>query len=272
MTIAIFLFGLIVGSFLNVVGLRWNSGLGLGGRSFCPACGKRLKFSELIPVVSFLVLCGKCSSCKSRISPVYPLIEIFTGLVFVTIFNFQFSRLSQFGGQAIFNEFSPLFIIHYSLFIIIFSIYILILIYDFRHKIIPDELSYSAILLSLVYLLTNLPTYQLIDLLAGPIIFGFFALIWLITRGRAMGFGDAKLGLSIGLILGAAHGFSAIILSFWIGSVIAVLLLIVSRSGTLFKRAKKLTMKSEIPFAPFMIIGAWLGLIFELDLLHVSLF
>jgi leader peptidase (prepilin peptidase)/N-methyltransferase len=113
---------------------------------------------------------------------------------------------------------------------------------------------------------------NMIDYLAGPIIFIFFGLIWLISRGRAMGFGDAKLGLSIGLLLGADNGFSAIALSFWIGAASVLLYMLVRKSSSLLRGGKKLTMKSEIPFAPFMILGAWLAAILEINLLNVTLF
>ncbi len=77
-----------------------------------------------------------------------------------------------------------------------------------------------------------------------------------------MGFGDAKLGLVIGLILGASSGFSAVIFAFWLGAAFGIISMIFSH--------KKITMKSEVPFAPFLVLGAWLALIFNLDLLHVS--
>ena len=258
-----FVSGLIIGSFLNVVGLRWNSGVPLSGRSGCPHCGKKLVWYELIPILSFLFLRGRCSQCHSKISLQYPLIEILTGLVFVTIFNFQFS---------IFKEFSLEFIVYCLLFIVISSIYIVILIYDFHHKIIPDSLVYSAIIVALIFRITTyylLPATYYWDFLAGPIIFLFFALIWLFSRGRAMGFGDAKLGLSIGLLLGARAGFSAIILAFWIGASVMLLVMFFSSCFGLFNKDKKLTMKSEIPFAPFMILGAWISLIYELNLLQI---
>jgi len=250
----VFIFGLIIGSFLNVVGLRWNSGRSLSGRSGCPQCGKKLSWYELIPVISFLLQRGRCRGCKSQISIQYPLVEILTGLVFATIYNTQYT---------IYKEFNSLFIVSSLLLLIIFSLYIAILIYDFRHKIIPDKLVYSAILLSLVYAFINfqLSTFNFIDLLAGPAIFLFFAGVWFFSRGKAMGFGDAKLGLSIGLLLGTRVGLSAVILAFWIGAGVGLIYMIFGR--------KKLTMKSEIPFAPFLVLGAWLALIYDLNLLHI---
>lgn len=241
-TVILFVFGTVIGSFLNVVGLRWGSGQGVGGRSSCPSCGKVLRWQELVPIVSFFMLKRKCRGCEVKISWQYSLVELWTGLVFVTV---------------------P------YIFIPVFCIYIIITIYDFRHKIIPDTLVYAGIVLALI--LRFLSSGDMLDWLAGPILFTFFGLFWLLSRGRAMGFGDAKLGLSVGLMLGAAIGFSAIILAFWIGAFGSLTYLFLNKSGFL-KNAKKLTMKSEVPFAPAIILGAWLSLVFHLDILHVALF
>jgi len=247
MTIVIlFVFGLIVGSFLNVLGLRWNSGVTLGGRSFCVACHKKLNWWELVPVISFIGLRGKCSGCHTKISWQYPLVELWTALLFISITNY--------------------------LVLIVFCIYVVITIYDSRHKVIPDSLVYSTIVLSVLYRFFLVGSNSL-DWFAGPILFGFFFLLWFISRGRAMGLGDAKLGLSIGLLLGASNGFSALVLAFVIGSVVSLVYMALIRVFyPLFKGVKKLTMKSEIPFAPFLILGAWIALIYNLDLLHVFYF
>ena len=221
-TVILFVFGAVIGSFLNVVGLRWGKE-SVGGRSTCRTCGKILHWYELVPIISFLIQKRKCRGCKAKISWQYPAIEILTGLIFVTV---------------------PLWMLP------VFCIYIVILIYDLHHKIIPDPLVYLAIILSLVLSW---------HLLAGLIIFLFFVAIWFLSRGRAIGFGDAKLGLSVGLLLGAAQGFSAIVVAFWIGAVIGLFLM----------WRKKLTIKSEVPCAPFIMLGAWISVILELDLLHV---
>lgn len=244
MTVVIlFVFGAIVGSFLNVWALRLNSGIGLGGRSGCPSCGHKLSAFELVPVLSYLLLRGRCRSCRTRIPLQYFLAEVITGLVFVSV---------------------P------AIFLPVFALFIVIVIYDLRHKIIPDQLVYPAILLALLINLLNFP--NLLDLAAGPILFVFFATIWFLSQGRAIGFGDAKLALAIGLLLGGAQGFSAIILSFWIGAVFGLLLIGFSHLYPLFGSRKKITIKTEIPFAPFLILGAWLGVIFQFNLLHVPIF
>ncbi len=234
MTIAIlFVLGLIVGSFLNVVGLRWDLPAGrqalkhFGGRSKCPHCGITLRWYELVPVLSFVSQFGRCRNCGQKISFQYPLIELWTALVFITV---------------------P------AIFIPVFCVYIVIVIYDIHHKIIPDPLVYVSIILALLISRAWFP---------GLVLFAFFSLIWLLSRGRAMGFGDAKLGLSMGLLLGAAQSFSAVALAFWIGAAFGIVCMIFSR--------KNITMKSEIPFAPFLVLGAWVSVMFNLDLLHVPL-
>lgn len=256
----IFILGAIVGSFLNVVGLRFNSGIGITGRSFCPICHKELRAWELIPIVSFFFLKGRCNRCKTQISWQYPLIELWTGLIFVSTFII----LSPL-------EYSFQSILTFLTYVGIFSIYVVITIYDLRHKIIPDPLVYTSIFIGIL-LHIFLVGYSTLDWLTGPILFTFFGLIWLISKGRAMGFGDAKLGLSIGILLGFAQGLSGIVLSFWIGTLITLLYMSVIKFLPLSHNRKRLTMKSEVPFAPFMILGAWISFIYQLDLFHVLSF
>lgn len=243
-SVILFVCGAIVGSFLNVWALRYNSGLSLGGRSSCARCSVPLRWYELVPIFSFVFLGGRCQHCRIRISRQYPLVEVATGILFVTV---------------------PL------IFLPVFCLYVVITVYDLRHKIIPDPLVYAAIFLSLLVNLFNVSNLfniftllNLLNLLAGPILFAFFGIVWLASRGRAMGFGDAKLALSIGLLLGAAAGFSAVILAFWVGAAWGMCAMIFS--------AKKFTIKSELPFAPFLIFGAWLASVWTLDILHVSTF
>lgn len=254
MPIIIFIFGSIIGSFLNVIVLRWDlprrGGASFAGRSACPCCGKILQWHELVPILSFLIQKGKCTSCKASISWQYPLVEALTGFVLLSLYL-------VFGLTA-----------HFLLLALVFCLYIAILVYDIYHKIIPDELVYLAIFVSLLIPLFVV-RYSLFDWLSGPIIFAFFGAIWLFSRGRAMGFGDAKLGLSVGLALGASQGLSAIIMAFWIGTVVSLFYIFLGKTGFL-KDAKRLTMKSEVPFAPFIILGAWVSVVFGLNILYVA--
>jgi leader peptidase (prepilin peptidase)/N-methyltransferase len=241
-TVILFVFGAIIGSFLNVFALRYNSGLSLGGRSACGSCGRQLAWFELVPVLSYLSLRGRCRSCRGRIPAQYPLVELWTALLFATL---------------------PL------VFMPVFCLYVAITVYDSRHKIIPDGLAYASVALALPAALL-MGDRGLLDWLAGPILFAFFGLFWLASKGRVMGLGDAKLALSIGLLLGAAQGFSAAVCAFWLGAAYGLALLVIKGSDTTIKRRSRLTMKSEIPFAPFLVFGSWAAAAFHLDLFHVS--
>ena len=134
----IFVVGTIIGSFLNVVALRLNTGKGLLGRSFCMSCGKTIKSYDLFPILSFLCLGGKSRCCKTKISAQYPLVEFITGIVFLSIFL-------KFYDLAYIPVLVPTF--WYSAFCIL----IVITNYDVKHQIIPDFLSYTFAFLSFVY-------------------------------------------------------------------------------------------------------------------------
>lgn len=267
-SILFFVFGAIVGSFLNVVALRYNTGRAPTGRSSCFSCGKKLKASELIPVISYLFLRGRCSQCKSRISIQYPLVEFATGLLFVLMFLYQSQSLT--------------ILVYYLL---VTCLLVVITVYDIRHMIIPDGLVFSFIGLGFLRLLYVTPLASLFhkpeiwNLLAGPILFLPFWALWYFSKGTWMGFGDAKLAWGIGWMLGLVHGVSAIILGFWIGASVSLLVMafgkILSTSGA--KKICKhfhlpnLSFKSAIPFAPYLIVGAFATLFSGLDLLGLNL-
>ncbi|PIT96856.1 hypothetical protein COT82_00935 [Candidatus Campbellbacteria bacterium CG10_big_fil_rev_8_21_14_0_10_35_52] len=259
-----FIFGIIIGSFLNVVSLRYNTGRSIKGRSMCFLCGSKLKWFDLIPIFSFLIFSGRCRLCKSKISWQYIFVELSTGLVFLGIFlKFSF----------ILNHSLSYMIISSVYFMIIFSLLIIIFIYDLKHKIIPNNFVYAFILFSFFTLFFNLNTFQLTTptishLAAGPLFFLFFFFLWLISDGRWIGLGDGKLVVGIGWILGLSAGVSAIILSFWIGALFGVGLALIS---SLYLQRKQFTMKSEIPFGPFLIIGFMTAFFFNMNIFNFIL-
>jgi prepilin signal peptidase PulO-like enzyme (type II secretory pathway) len=241
----VFLLGLIVGSFLNVVIFRYNTGLTVGGRSKCMSCYKTLRWYELVPVLSYVAQRGKCRGCRAKFSWQYPAVEMATALLFLLIFNFQFSRLG--GGQAIFNIFLGW---------LVASILIVITVYDLRHEIIPDGLVCAfdiLALLSVVY------AHSWEQFLVGVACFLFLGSFWFFSRGRWMGLGDAKLALGIGWFLPFPQGIAAVIIAFWSGALVGILLLLARR--------KKFTLKSEMPFAPFLVLGFLLAYFFGISIL-----
>ncbi len=240
----IFGFGLIVGSFLNVVILRLNTGRSaLHGRSKCPRCNTTLSWYELIPVFSFLFQKGKCRSCNTTISFQYPLIELLTGL----LFTFLYTKI------VITGDFSTIAWITFIFTSILAALLVIITVYDLRHKIIPDKIVYPFIILSfasIVWKTATVPGFFVYPyLLAGFLLAAPFFFLWFFSKGRLMGFGDIKLALGIGWLVGLMGAFTVFLLSFWMGAIVGVFLIALSKSYG---------MKSEIPFAPFLLAALFL--------------
>ena len=243
------LLGLIVGSFLNVVILRFGE-RSLAGRSACVHCGKQLRGFDMVPVASWLVLRGRCRSCRARISIQYPLVEAATGMLFAGI-----------GAAALPPAPTALALAMVALLVCIF-------VYDLYHTIIPDLWVYSFVALAfLSQFAMSLPLdfSWTLFLFAGPIAALPLFALWGMSRGAWMGFGDVKLALGIGWLLGFPYGLIAIFLGFLIGAVVSVGILlplphIIRFFGitNLEGRGAPLTMKSEVPFGPFLITSCLL--------------
>ena len=253
----VFLLGTVVGSFLNVVIYRFNTGKTIvKGRSICMTCNKNLRWYELIPVFSFLIQSGRCRRCASRISHQYPLVEVITGIVFALI-AFKFLPILYISYWT--------YVLLVVFFVFIFSLLIVVSVYDLRHKIIPDKLVYTFISVSFLSMFINysgigslfvLPLPSAI--IAGPLISLPFVLLWYFSRGKLMGLGDGKLIWGIGWMFGLASGLCVVVMSFWIGTVISLFLIFISK--------KRVNMKTEIPFAPFLIISIFITFFFGLDI------
>jgi leader peptidase (prepilin peptidase)/N-methyltransferase len=254
-----FVFGLIVGSFLNVVILRLHTEKSFGGRSACMSCQNQLAWYELIPLFSFLTLRGRCGSCQTKISIQYPLVELTTGLAFALLF-FKF--------QNVFFDSTLIFAGTYAYYSILFCLLIVIAVYDLKHKIIPDALSlvFGLIAFVGVFLFRDFVFYlhmpNTIELFSGILIALPFALTWLISRGAWMGLGDAKLAVGLGYLLGLSRAISGVVVAFWAGAIIGIILLVFSKNHK---------MKSEIPFAPFLVLGMLIAFLFELRLFPIGL-
>ncbi|MBP9701913.1 MAG: prepilin peptidase [Candidatus Pacebacteria bacterium] len=239
---SVFIFGTIIGSFLNVVALRFNTGFGLSGRSQCFSCGYTLAWFDLIPILSYITHGAKCRKCKSPISAQYISVEILTGTLFVFLFTMFSSQYILFG-----------------LHLFIACILVVALVYDIKHKIIPDILSYLFILCASITLLVTGGS------IVGILISIPFWLIVLISKETWMGGGDAKLAMGIGLLLGVTKGISALFIASWIGALVGIVLLFMHRKSGTIKRL-------ELPFAPFLILGMYIVLFSGIDIIYVTSF
>ncbi|MBI4087783.1 prepilin peptidase [Candidatus Kaiserbacteria bacterium] len=271
--------GLIVGSFLNVLVLRWGAAT-LGGRSACMSCAATIRWYDNIPLVSWLLLRGRCRECGSVISVQYPLVELSTGVLFALIGGTAHVPLDSSGVY-------PGLILLLSC--AIGALLIAIAVYDIRHTIIPDAWAYTFALaaFSLGFLapIAWLSQYNpFLFMVSGPLAAVPLFALWAVSRGRWMGFGDVKLALGIGWLLGPLNGIFAVFLAFIIGAVVSLPLLLISsrafrrlvagftHTPTSQKSVCGFTMKSEIPFGPFLVLSCiivWLSLMYGVEPLSI---
>ena len=225
LTSIIFFFGLAIGSFLNVVIDRLPQGQSLWGRSHCDACHTTLEWDELIPVLSFCLLKGKCKHCQQLIGWQYFLVELTTGFLFVLFFikhNYIFS----------FELLATLTVV---------SILLSLLVIDLKYQIILDEL---IVFLFLIGLLSN--QSFLVYFLPGMLFFTMsFWLLNHLSYGRAMGYGDVKLVFCLAMIFPFVAIFLGLYLAFLTGGLVSVILILSKNKG----------LKSKIAFGPFITLA-----------------
>lgn len=228
--VIVFIFGLLLGSFLNLLGSRLPKGEDVFiSRSHCDYCKKVLRWYELIPIVSYLLQSGKCRRCHGSLSAEYPLAELVTavGLVILTL---------QIGLTAF-----PLLVCTWF----IFASLLVITVADFKYEIIPDSMVVTLLLASVgFHLFSQTLTYSNIVMGVGAGL--FFLLLWIGTRGAGMGFGDVKLSAVLGFLFGYPLAIVALYVAFLTGALLGVILILTGKKG----------LKSHISFGPFLIFGA----------------
>ncbi len=247
-----FILGLIAGSFLNCLIYRLAKKESfVSGRSHCPHCSHTLSWKDLIPLASFFLLKGRCRYCKKEISLQYPLVEFSTGLMFVLIFMRNAQPL--FSANPVFAMLTVIF------WMIISSVLIVVFVYDLRHYIIPDAVIYPAILLAAAWRLAGYAVFHVFskDLVINALCSAlaaaaFFLAIVLVSRGKGMGMGDVKLAFLMGVLLGFPNIAAALTFSFFLGAVAGIVLIATGKKG----------LKSEVPFAPFLVLGTFIALFF----------
>jgi len=218
-------------------------------RSQCLTCGHTLRWYELIPIVSFIVQLGRCRVCQSKISLQYPLIE------------------AAAGGLSLTAVWIAGVTVEAVLLAVIFFLFVLIFVYDLKHTIIPNPWVYKALLIALVLVFIRGNSVVVVN--AAPYvftaagIFSFFFGLWYFTGGRSMGLGDGKLAAAVGLLLSPIQAVSAIVLSFWIGAGVSLLWM---AHQQITQSEETMTMKTQIPFGPFIILGYLLVAVFEISL------
>jgi len=270
-----FVLGTVLGSFVKVLADRSLSGKSFRGRSYCPNCKKHLRWYDLFPVLSYLMLGGKCRYCHKKIGIEYLLVEVIMGVLIGFLFwSFDFAqdKLLIFLPDLIFKVF-------------FISTLVALFITDLKKMLIPDRISIPAIWVSLTFIIVItvikitylyyylnqsavgkllLPPHSdyfqrhalmtaeplLGAMLSGLGIAGFFTLLIIITKGKGMGGGDVKLGGLIGLSLGFPFSLAALMLSFLSGAIVSLILIF----------GGKKHFGQVIPFGPFLVAGSLVAL------------
>ena len=239
MIAAIFVFGAMIGSFLNVCIVRLPEERSIvRPRSHCPSCGHQIAWYDNLPVVSFVLLRGRCRVCGVRISPLYPTVELLTGALAVALWM-RLGTTLAFAGYFLFA-----------------AALVTITFIDLDHRIIPDVISLPGIVVGLAVSFVSplvTPLGALLGVLAGGGVLLGIATGYEMLRGReGMGGGDVKLLAMIGAFLGWQSVFVTLMVASLIGSIIGVGLMIYQRADT----------KLAIPFGPFLAGGALVSLFF----------
>ncbi len=240
MLFMLFAFGLCFGSFLNVIVYRLPHKLSIvKPPSSCPACKTRLGFFDLIPLLSYLWLKGKCRYCSVPISIRYPLVELLTGLLFVIVFyRFGFSATGLF-------------------YLVLLYLLLAVTLIDFEHRIVPNALVAAGLIIGLIFylpvllsLVTEIPSWILIDRLPLDGLLGFLVggglllIIILVSRG-GMGAGDMKLMAMIGLFVGLRGVAVVLLAAFIFGALVGIIMMLLGQA----------TRKSALPFAPYLALA-----------------
>lgn len=231
----LFLFGLIIGSFVNVIIYRLpRDRTFIKGRSQCPGCGGKIAWYDLIPVLSFIFLRARCRNCGFKISWSYPAIEIYSGIIFVSSFF-------VFGKAGLLNWLFSVFILEALL---------ILAVIDLQHLILPDFIMLFMFIVALAYGwlvrfvfksgAANI--FSLDNLTAALLAFTVFFLVWFGSRGRWVGFGDAKLAGLLGFIFGGLGIAVILYLAIVLGAI----------TGFILLALKKANLKTQLPLGSFI--------------------
>ncbi len=231
-------FGLLIGSFLNVVIARLPEEKSIiKPASHCPKCGFFLKFYHNIPVLSYLFLGGKCAKCKNKISWQYPAVEAFTGLTFYLVYITHFPVVVEITAGVIF-----------------LSIMIALAIIDFQHMILPDELTLGGTAFFLIYIVVFHNKTLIIEHIIASLIFpGLFYLLYFfylkVKKIEALGLGDVKMAFLLGIFLGLEKSLITLMIASFSGLAVGLILMAFQDKN----------LKSKLPFGTFLAIGAYIS-------------
>ena len=249
-----FILGASVGSFVQVIATRLHVAPIMKGRSKCLSCGEALRPFDLVPVLSYFFLRGKCRYCSAKYGVSAMVIELIYGAVFVLLYQIILR------DQSSLLE-SSLYLIYYSLLFIVLGVMAL---YDRVHTYIPlSFLAGYALLTSLMFVRNVAQDHSLSMVLAPFLVALPFFVIWLITKGRGLGFGDVILFFGVGAFFGLLQGFAVFVISVWLGALYGVVYKYLIKKGS--------NRFSAIPFVPFIALAFLIVLFTGIDITSIAL-
>lgn len=244
MILIFFTVGIALGSFVNAWVWRTKEGKSVAkGRSMCPDCKHQLSARDNIPVISYLLLKGRCRYCDKTISIQYPLVEIITSLLFVALYVY-------------FSPSDAYMWIQLLAWCVATVLLVAAFVYDLRWMILPDKFTLPVIAIGIGLLVLQSIQFGVssiyAQLIATLIFTGLYIAIWVLSKGKLLGGGDIRLALLMGLLLSVPQLLVGVFVAYTVGALVGVLLIAI--------KLKKRT--DAVPLAPFLIFGLYFGLFF----------
>jgi leader peptidase (prepilin peptidase)/N-methyltransferase len=225
------------------------------GRSKCLSCGEALRPYDLIPVVSYFLLKGRCRYCKTTYGISSLVIEALFGITFLLLY-----LCILVGKESLLLSFA--WLVYYSLLFIVLGVMAL---YDKAHSYIPTSFLVAFLALVGGKFVLNLADQMSVSTLISPLaVAGPFLAIWLFTKGKGLGFGDVILFFGVGAFFGIAQGFAVLVISVWMGAIFGLYYKYVVK--------KKHSMATPIPFVPFIVLSFLLVLFTGIDIVSIAMF
>lgn len=236
--------GLILGSFLSVLVGRWETKEGIvAGRSECPDCRHVLAWYDLVPLLSWMMLLGKCRYCRMPISVRYPLMEL-TMAATLSVYAWRYGLLSFWSLSDV---------------AILFGL-VALFFFDLRWHLLPDAIIFPLVVIVVARIIWLRPDLLVNGLVTGAALAGILGLLYLVSRGTWLGFGDVKLALLIGVLFGYPGAVGVTLIAIWTGALVGIGLMLLHRA----------TMKTALPFGSFWTAVAVLAVLVPAPVFYLS--
>jgi len=254
LTLLSFIYGASIGSFVQVVASRLHVAPITKGRSKCLSCGETLRTMDLIPLLSYVLLRGKCRYCKSKYGISALVVELLFGATFTLLYVLIIATQPSLA-------LSIAWLIYYTA---LFGVLGVMALYDRAHSYVPPHFLLGYLVLAFLMYGNNMLGDPSLTVILGPLFVALpFLIIWLITRGKGLGFGDVILFVGVGAFFGTLQGLAVLMISVWLGALVGLYIK--------YTVQRKKTGSTPIPFVPFIVIAFLIVLFTGIDVLSIAM-